>query len=234
MRHRITVSAVALAIASSTACASTLDLPGPNYNGNLTWNNDGTVEYNGVAYNAVLQQDKLYKDFQPNSGLPSGSTIQFSFSHINVDDYHTVAFGDSNFGNIQGAIYSWSYAITITDQTLYAFSNVASDVLQTAGVVTLATTLTAQDSDTYSTSFTKTNSNGYVGTVNVALDVNDVTLEVVNTLTIGANGSNATGVSNSFTQTPIPEPSTWAMMAVGFAGLALAGYRRRRPVNATA
>lgn len=64
----------------------------------------------------------------------------------------------------------------------------ASDVLQTAGVVTLDTTLTAQDSDTYSTSFTKTNSNGYVGTVNVALDVNDVTLEVVNTLTIGANG----------------------------------------------
>jgi PEP-CTERM motif len=25
-----------------------------------------------------------------------------------------------------------------------------------------------------------------------------------------------------------PEPSTWAMMALGFAGLAFAGYRRSR------
>jgi hypothetical protein len=28
-------------------------------------------------------------------------------------------------------------------------------------------------------------------------------------------------------QSPVPEPSTWAMMALGFAGLALAGYRHR-------
>jgi hypothetical protein len=28
--------------------------------------------------------------------------------------------------------------------------------------------------------------------------------------------------------TPIPEPSTWAIMLLGFAGLALAGYRRTR------
>jgi hypothetical protein len=26
----------------------------------------------------------------------------------------------------------------------------------------------------------------------------------------------------------VPEPSTWAMMALGFAGLAFAGYRRSR------
>jgi PEP-CTERM motif len=28
-------------------------------------------------------------------------------------------------------------------------------------------------------------------------------------------------------QSPVPEPSTWAMMALGFAGLGFAGYRRR-------
>ena len=27
---------------------------------------------------------------------------------------------------------------------------------------------------------------------------------------------------------PLPEPSTWAMMALGFAGLGFAGYRRAR------
>ena len=32
----------------------------------------------------------------------------------------------------------------------------------------------------------------------------------------------------------IPEPSTWAMMGLGFAGLAFAGYRRRRAAAAIA
>jgi hypothetical protein len=41
-----------------------------------------------------------------------------------------------------------------------------------------------------------------------------------------------TGAANqNFTlQIAVPEPSTWAMMLAGFAGLALAGYRSRRPV----
>jgi hypothetical protein len=30
------------------------------------------------------------------------------------------------------------------------------------------------------------------------------------------------------TPTPVPEASTWAMMLFGFAGLALAGYRRAK------
>ena len=30
----------------------------------------------------------------------------------------------------------------------------------------------------------------------------------------------------------VPEPSTWAMMLLGFAGLGYAGYRRVRPVSA--
>ena len=32
-------------------------------------------------------------------------------------------------------------------------------------------------------------------------------------------------------QPPVPEPSTWAMMLIGFAGLGFAGYRRRRALE---
>jgi hypothetical protein len=38
-----------------------------------------------------------------------------------------------------------------------------------------------------------------------------------------------------FTLTAVPEPSTWAMMLLGFAGLGFAGYRRtRKPVSIAA
>ena len=38
--------------------------------------------------------------------------------------------------------------------------------------------------------------------------------------------------SQSFTNTAVPEPSTWAMMMFGFAGLGYAGYRRGARVRA--
>jgi hypothetical protein len=34
--------------------------------------------------------------------------------------------------------------------------------------------------------------------------------------------------------TAVPEPSTWAMMLLGFAGLGFAGYRRSRKASAIA
>ena len=40
------------------------------------------------------------------------------------------------------------------------------------------------------------------------------------------------GISNS-SVVVVPEPSTWAMMLFGFAGLALAGYRRAKAGHAT-
>ncbi len=50
----------------------------------------------------------------------------------------------------------------------------------------------------------------------------------------GENGLPSPGVVGSVTVTPVtapvPEPSTWAMMLVGFAGLGYAAYRRRTVV----
>ena len=45
------------------------------------------------------------------------------------------------------------------------------------------------------------------------------------------------GANQNFTLvigTVVPEPSTWAMMALGFAGLGLLGYRKTRRDNALA
>jgi PEP-CTERM motif len=55
---------------------------------------------------------------------------------------------------------------------------------------------------------------------------------------LGYNSGTSAGVGDGFGFTydlvdpppspAVPEPSTWAMMALGFAGLAFAGYRRSR------
>jgi hypothetical protein len=37
----------------------------------------------------------------------------------------------------------------------------------------------------------------------------------------------ASGVLDTFTVTPVPEPSTWAMMILGFFGIGFVAYRRR-------
>jgi hypothetical protein len=52
----------------------------------------------------------------------------------------------------------------------------------------------------------------------------------VNNLSVG--GSNVNTPITGFILAAVPEPSTWAMMLVGFGGIGLAMRRRRRPVLA--
>jgi hypothetical protein len=50
------------------------------------------------------------------------------------------------------------------------------------------------------------------------------------TLTLPGNAgvTTASGVFHNFVSATVPEPSTWAMMLLGFAGLGFAGYRTSR------
>jgi PEP-CTERM motif len=58
-----------------------------------------------------------------------------------------------------------------------------------------------------------------------------VATSTVEDLVLTAAATGAPSFGNEFTNfslTAVPEPSTWAMMGLGFAGLAFAGYRKRR------
>jgi PEP-CTERM motif len=50
---------------------------------------------------------------------------------------------------------------------------------------------------------------------------------------IHATGVGATNLTIDLTSSTVPEPSTWAMMLLGFAGLAYAGFRRAKADRAT-
>jgi PEP-CTERM motif len=56
------------------------------------------------------------------------------------------------------------------------------------------------------------------------------------TLTLPENArvTTASGVFDNFVSTTVPEPSTWAMMLLGFVGLGFFGYRRTRTPVSTA
>jgi hypothetical protein len=55
----------------------------------------------------------------------------------------------------------------------------------------------------------------------------------VETVSLTNNGCNAPGYGNldTLTITAAPEPSTWVMMLLGFAGLGFAGYRKARKAS---
>jgi hypothetical protein len=61
--------------------------------------------------------------------------------------------------------------------------------------------------------------------------INRLQFEAIN---YAQNGGNPSGLNVQFTSVSgavIPEPSTWAMMILGFAGLAFLGYRRGAKVG---
>jgi PEP-CTERM motif len=47
-------------------------------------------------------------------------------------------------------------------------------------------------------------------------------------LVTGSNNTSSLGVGGSVITSGVPEPSTWAMMALGFAGLGYAAFRQRK------
>ena len=53
------------------------------------------------------------------------------------------------------------------------------------------------------------------------------------TISLTNGGGSYPGITATWTNN-VPEPSTWAMMGLGFAGLAFAGYRSRRSAAAVA
>jgi hypothetical protein len=48
---------------------------------------------------------------------------------------------------------------------------------------------------------------------------------------VGLAGGETFAVDNIVLSSGVPEPSTWAMMMLGFVGLSLAGYRKARPAR---
>ncbi len=85
----------------------------------------------------------------------------------------------------------------------------------------------AWDYDTFSQTFATTQGANYLLTFNFTNDSFAGVSALLN-FAATATGSSALLVATNGLASAAPEPSTWAMALLGFAGLALVGYRRKR------
>ena len=152
--------------------------------------------------------------------------MELSFAVVDGHDEHTVSFLH-DFGTV-GGTFSWSYDVSDAATPKVQEARINAAILQTVGASSLLKTLVDNNSNTYTVAFTQTGTIDS-GSTSATFLPGATTLDVVDAITVsGPHGSDATGVSNSFVETTIPEPSTWVMMVLGFAGLGFAGYRSSR------
>jgi hypothetical protein len=210
-----------------SAQASVCTITSPTFFASFTLNPSGTLGPGDCT--SVVQQDKDYTNFA-FTGLPTGTTVQFSFAVVFGEDVHTVTFL-APFGSTgAGASFNWSYDISVVPGFTKLLRDVAVGVDQGRGTVTLAKDLVDNHGNHYSINFTQVNPLSgpptITGTTMATFLPGVTSLTVADTLTIGSDGSNTSAVSNSYTQYVTPEPASLALFGSGILGLA--GLLRRK------
>jgi hypothetical protein len=237
MRHSLKIAALAAAastmVLAGQAMATVLTLAAP-YDAFFTWNNNGTVTYLGAGggtYTGVQQQSELWNDFT-GTDLPAGTIMELSLTSVGGHDEHSISFLFSPGG--AGSSYTLDYVVSDAGTPNASEGDASGAILQTAGSSTLGKSF---DTNTgpYAMSFTQVGPNVVAGGItDVAFLPGTTTVGVTDNFTVLTGGSNATGISNSFVENAIPEPSTWAMMVIGFVGLGYAAFRRSSKARAMA
>jgi hypothetical protein len=220
-RSIIAAAALGAVLLSTTAFAASLTLPPPGYSGSEIVNPDGTL-----PSDPVIQQDKTWSDFSASTNL-AGQTVSFLFSTVGGVDFHTVSVTLPSLTAGEVVTFDYTIAINSTGVPGLHFDSAAGDIAQNTGSSSLVKDIIGGDTP-YTIDFTKTGGSTYTGTQSVTFLPGTTLLTVDDTFTAGSGGTNAGSFQDTFTQSSaVPELSTWAMLGLGFAGLAFAGFRGR-------
>jgi hypothetical protein len=211
--------------------------------------NATTVTFDSLGTpSSVLPGETLYTNF--NSGLPSGATAGLlGGGSLYGPNYGVqcpgtcIAAPDTSSGLDTGQFF----AVTPGESETFTFGYAARDVSVYIGSLddenSITLNLAGGGSVTYTgaqlavisgeESSVLTPIPGGTPTIDGTMTNGFWTFTDASADIIGITVYNGTAISsNSFEiaqiATSVPEPSTWAMMLVGFAGLGFAGYRRTR------
>jgi hypothetical protein len=191
---------------------------------------DGT----GLTYGFIFSNSTAFAGGSPGSdgnvalfgSSPANNTPQGDFFYGEDTTFQTTLLEQNITGLTMGTKYALTFEWAAAQQT--GFSGDTTD----QWVATLGT-------ETHSTAVVTNPSHGFTGWMDATLFFTAtgpselLTLDGVGTCLAGNCGETVSGAPpfaliDSVSLNSVPEPSTWTMMLLGFAGLGYAGLRRRR------
>jgi hypothetical protein len=195
----------ALAAACATASVSVYEAAGFSCNvGPVTFSDINVVPTASGSGVVTLS------DFSPFTTVVDG-----------VTEFGLELFYSSDTGTTPGstADVGWSYNVSGVPNLTDAFATFAGTVTGT-GVDTLSEVLSNGASLSLSAPGSTTATFSPIGALSVIKDQSD--------FAGGLGSADSSILGNAFSVAGAPEPSTWAMMALGFAGLGFMGWRSRK------
>jgi hypothetical protein len=190
---------------------------------------DAIAKDSGYGYAIATAELTYYMTVMPSPSLPSIiSTIP-----IDVSGHYRLSFDGSNEGNIiqlavkpLPSLYAAVFYVDPLDYTAsFALNQSSSFSGPTIPALYLFPTVYQ-----ISMSATAFASEGYAYAFVDPYFYVDPSFEYADDVTLLFS----TGINNESLESSIPEPSTWAMMLLGFAGLGFVGYRASRRAAAAA
>jgi len=187
-------------------------------NGDLYPQTGGTLVVGGVTF------DLATINGHTASALAVFQTINIAVNQSGINTMYALinsGFGSagSNIGELQfnGSTGSFVYQLVegtnVRDHNNDGFENSATDITATASFADPQNPNREVRLDMYTISF------GNIGTLN-SIDL------------IGNNAANGepfiAGLTGALVTSAVPEPSTWAMMILGFCGVGFMAYRRKQ------
>jgi hypothetical protein len=189
------------------------------------------VAFSGVSANATvnLLGDAGFE--QAAYQMPATNVPDWQVTTLNSDTYTQIT---SEFGNCDQGSAKCFYTKTGSATISQSFSDVAG------GTLLIGAAIESHGDNTFSMLFDgKTvlteNFTAATGWENYSVNVTATGHDTLSFVT-GQNNWQATVIDNTFALgvAGVPEPSTWAMLLLGFGGMGLAAMRRKRASAPTA
>ena len=209
-----------------------------NYTGDLTgWFTTGTSTYNILFFGNVAAASSINADTRYTAS--EAQHLDSNFNSLSPNGGNFMGLDGDPVAN--GPLEQTVGGLTVGDKYELSFYWAGTELSNRTGFGTIQLTGSLGGDPFATTPYPNSKPAGTPGSfsgwmlVNLPFTANS-TSEVLSFLAVGTPSGNLPpfALLDGVSLTAVPEPSTWAMMLVGFGGLGYAAFRRRRTALAVA
>jgi hypothetical protein len=209
-----------------------------NYNGDLTgWSSTGGSTYNILFFGNVAAASSINADTRFTAS--EAQHLNSNFDSLSPNGGNFMGLDGDPVAN--GPLEQTIGGLIVGDKYELSFYWAGTELSNRTGFGTIQLTGSLGGDPFATTPYPNSNGAGTPGSFSGWLPVNltftaNSTSELLSFLAVGTPSGNLPpfALLDGVSLTAVPEPSTWAMMLLGFGGLGYAAYRRRRTAAAIA